>query len=191
MFFWPVCRMVTTWQPSQVSFPQAEEREAEVPPRAGSGFVISPAAVQGRVALPEQFAIIWSLVTFSACTQSLSAGLWICHSTAEVSAVIFWSKEMYSNEQFSSGWTSRVTVALSPLNTSERHPKTSAAPSEWSTGCFGIQQERFRWTGFCSNKETTVTKPLDKHLFLLGTVVSAVLNYLYALKNTLGCSSAA
>lgn len=39
--------------------------------------------------------------------------------------------------------------------------------------------------------ETTVVKPLEKCLLLLGTVVSAVLNYLYALKNTLGCSCGA
>lgn len=40
------------------------------------------------------------------------------------------------------------SCCLPPLNTSKRHPKTSAAPSEWSTGCFGIQQERFHWTDF-------------------------------------------
>lgn len=85
--------------------------------RIGAAVVlfISPAAVQNWVALPEQFAVTWSLVTFSACTHSSSARLWICHSTAEISAVIFWSKEMYSNEQFSSGWTSSVTVAVSLL----------------------------------------------------------------------------
>lgn len=152
---------------------------------------ISPAVVQDWIVLPEQFAIIWSLVTFSACTYSLSAGLWICHSTAEISAVIFWSRDV---QQWTiPQWLKKQShcCCLPPLNTSERHPKTSAASSEWSTGCFGIQQERFHWTDFGSNMVTTVIKPLEKYLVLLGTVVSAVLNYLYTLKNILECSSVA
>lgn len=44
---------------------------------------------------------------------------------------------------------------------------------------------------FCSNMETTVIKSLQKYLLLLGTMVLTVLNYLYALKNALGYSSAA
>lgn len=174
MFLWPVCRMVTTWQRSQVSFPRAEETEAEITPCVGSGFVHQLSSSSGLCCTPWAVCNYWSPVTFSACTYSLSARLWICHSTAEISAVILWSEEIYSTEQFPSDWTSRVTIAVSLLWTPVKGTLTSAAPCEWSTGCFGIQQERFHWTDFCSNMETTVIKPLEKYFLLLGTVVSAV-----------------
>lgn len=82
----------------------------------------------------------WLSLPHSFLTHSLSAGLWICHSRAEISAVIFWSKELYSNEQFSSGWTSRVTVAVSLLWTPVKGTLKRLQPTpKWSTGCFGIQ----------------------------------------------------
>lgn len=53
------------------------------------------------------------------------------------------------------------SLLLSPSSAHhERHPETSAASSEWSTGCFGIEQERFHWTDFCSNMETYCYKAI-------------------------------
>lgn len=191
MFLWPVCRMVTTWQSSQVSFPWAEETEAEIPPCAGCGFVHQPSSSSELSCTPwtvcsylvtGDFLCLHSQLICKALNLSQYSRDLCCHFLVKRD-VQQWTILQWLNKQ-------RHCCCLPPLNTSERHPKSSAAPSKGSTGCFGIQQERFHWTGFCSNLETTAIKLLRKYLLLLGTVVSAVLNYLYALKNTLGCSSA-
>lgn len=166
--------------------PPGRETEAEIPPCAGSGFVHQLSSSSGLSCTP--WAVCNYLVTGDfACTHSLSAGLWICHSR-DLCCHFLVKRDV---QQWTiPQWLTKQShcCCLPPLHTSERHPKTSEAPSEWSTGCFGIQQERFHWTDFCSNMETTVTKQLEKYLLLLGTVVPAVLNYLYAHKNILGCS---
>lgn len=192
MFLWPVCRVVTTWQLSQVSFPQAEQTEAEIAPCAGSGFVHQPSSSSGLSCTP--WAVCnylvagdFSLPVLTAYLQgfqSVTSSRDLCCHFLVKRDVQQWTIPQWLNKQ-------SHCCCLPPLNISVRHPKTFAAPSEWSTGCFGVQQERFHWTDFCSNMETTVIKPSEKYLLLLGTVVSAVQNYLYALKNILGCSSVA
>lgn len=104
---------------------------------------ISPAAVQDWLALPEQFAVIWSLVTFSASQLSHSQLICRALNLSQYSrdlcchflvkrAVQQWTILQWLNKR-------SHCCCLPPLNTSERHPKTSAAHSKWSTGCFGIQ----------------------------------------------------
>lgn len=151
-------------------------------PNSSSGLSCTPWALCNYLVTGDLLCLYLQLICRALNLSQYSRDL-CCHFLVEWD-VQHWTIPQWLNKQ-------SHCCCLPPLNTSDRRPKTSAAPSEWSTGCFGIQQEIFHWTDFCSNMETTVIKPLENYLLLLGTVLSAVLNYLYALKNILACWSVA
>lgn len=190
MFLWPVCRMVTSWQLSQVSFPQAEEPEAEILPRAGSGFIYQLSSSSGLSCTPwvvcsflvtDDFLCLYSQLICRALNLSQYSRDLCCHFLVKRD-VQQWTIPQWLTKQ-SHCW------CLPPLHTSERHPKTSALTGAQNVLVYSRKDS----TGqtFAAIWKLTVIKPLEKYLLLLGTVVSAVLNYLYALKNILGCSSVA
>lgn len=66
----------------------------------------------------------------------------------------------------------------------KRTLEASQRPSEWSTGCFGMScgRENSNRLIFTAKWEWLFIKLPQKYLLLLGTMVSAALNYLYASK---------
>lgn len=128
----------------------------------------------------------------SACTSILSVICWIYHSR-DLCYHFLVTKEVYSNRQVPGDWTTGVTVAVFLVWTQVKGTlKPPQCPLVWSTGCFGIQLQKtpLDWFFFFfpppAKWKWIFIKPLPKYLLLVDTMVSAVLNYLYALKNTLG-----
>lgn len=129
----------------------------------------------------------WYLVAgkfyISAYASILAVVLWICLNTVEIFDVIFWLQKAYSDEQLTSDWTSRVTIAAffpwmqwkalwRPRNTHQNEAQDVLA-------CGREDSNRLTFT---AKWKWLFIKLSQKHLLLLGIMVSAVPNYLYASK---------
>lgn len=117
--------------------PRAEGIEAEIPPCAGSGAAHQPNSSLG------QSCTLWTVCNFLVTggfhclySQIICRPLNLSQYSRDLCCHFLVKRDVQQWTILQ--WLNKPShcSCLPPLNTSERHPKTSAAPSGWSTGCF-------------------------------------------------------